>query len=92
MLWAQLAGIGANLALGVPMTVLWGAAGAAYAALVGSAMKGALSYTWYVAGVRRLLAESGEVAPLGAETHSPIISREVTWAVSNGAVLAEEAV
>jgi O-antigen/teichoic acid export membrane protein len=93
MLWAQLAGIGANLALGVPMTVLWGAAGAAYAALAGSAVKGALSYWWYAAGVRQLLAEPGEVTPVAEESHSPVVpTRDLAWAVSGGAALAEETV
>jgi O-antigen/teichoic acid export membrane protein len=93
MLWAQLAGIGANVALGVPMTVLWGAAGAAYAALAGSAVKGALSYWWYAVGVQRLLTHAVDVAPVVEEVHSLAVpTRELGWAALGSAALAEEAV
>jgi hypothetical protein len=89
MLWAQLAGIAANFVLGVPMTVAWGAAGAAYAALVGSAVKGGLSYWWYAGGVRAQLGESGALGAAG-EPPRPTVLRELPFAAVNSVGLATE--
>jgi O-antigen/teichoic acid export membrane protein len=88
MLWAQLAGIAVNLALGLPMVYQWGAAGAAYAALLGSAVKGGLGNWWYAAGVRRLLNDESRInAPHLEGPHA----REMAWASPASAALVTEA-
>jgi len=76
--WSQFAGIAVNLALGVPMVAVWGAPGAAYAALIGSALKGGLSSWWYVDGMRRLRNASGSAAP----RQESLGRRELEWATS----------
>lgn len=87
MLWSQLAGIAVNLALGLPMVYQWGAAGAAYAALFGSAIKGVLGNWWYATGVRRLLDdERGKTSPHLEGPHA----REMSWAGSGPSAFATE--
>jgi O-antigen/teichoic acid export membrane protein len=49
---AQVVGIVANLALGVPMVAYWGIVGAAYATFTGSALRAGLIAWWYVQQVR----------------------------------------
>jgi O-antigen/teichoic acid export membrane protein len=86
MLWSQMIGIVANLALGVPLVAAWGATGAAYAALAGAAVKGALSWQWYVAGVRRQLA----AAPIQSPLRSATAPHEFAWTPRPAAELVTE--
>jgi O-antigen/teichoic acid export membrane protein len=84
-LWSQLAGIAVNLALGAPMVMAWGAAGAAYAALLGSLVKGGLGCWWYAVGIKRLVGDD-DVSAASATS-----SRGGTWAPGASALAAEAA-
>ena len=66
---SQMIGIVVNLALGLPMVERWGIVGAAYASLIGSALKAVLAAWWYAQGVRREAAL--EVAPVIDESPAP---------------------
>ncbi|HEX6962806.1 MAG TPA: lipopolysaccharide biosynthesis protein [Lacipirellula sp.] len=50
---SHLAGIVVNVALGIPMVHYWGITGAAYATLIGGALKALLGMAWYLVQVRR---------------------------------------
>jgi hypothetical protein len=54
---AQIIGILVNLALGVPMVYYRGIVGAAYASLIGSALKAGLGAWWYAAEIKRWRSE-----------------------------------
>jgi len=84
-LWSQLAGIGVNLALGVPMVMAWGAAGAAYAALLGSLVKGGLGCWWYAVGIKRLIGDDEGSSP------NALNSRDRSWSAGAGALATEAA-
>jgi O-antigen/teichoic acid export membrane protein len=84
-LWSQLAGIGVNLALGAPMVMAWGAAGAAYAALLGSLVKGGLGCWWYAVGIKQLIGDAEGVPP------TALNSRDRGWSAGAGALAAEGA-
>ncbi len=92
MLWSQLAGIAVNLLLGAPMLWKWGITGAAYAALLGTIVKGGLGCWWYAVGVRRLIAEQG---PSEQPPTSQIATRhersERSWSSSPGDLVTEAA-
>jgi O-antigen/teichoic acid export membrane protein len=55
---SHLAGIVANIALGLPMAYRWGFEGAAYATLVGAVLKAVLGMWWYHVEVRAQLTSS----------------------------------
>lgn len=74
--WSQLIGIAANLVLGIPMVMRWGAPGAAYAALIGSILKGGLGCYWYISGARKLLVAEGVAA---APSSEPIEALDCEW-------------
>jgi O-antigen/teichoic acid export membrane protein len=84
-LWSQLAGIGVNLTLGAPMVMAWGATGAAYAALLGSVVKGGLGCWWYAVGVKRLVGNDEGSLPAALNT------RDRSWSAGAGALATEAA-
>jgi O-antigen/teichoic acid export membrane protein len=64
--WANLAGIIANLALGMPFVMRWGATGAAYSALIGSVLAAGLACAWYVIEVRRRFGNGSAPSSFGS--------------------------
>ena len=78
MFYAYLAGIATNIVLGMPMVAAWGAAGAAYAALLSTAVKSWLDRHWYRAEIRRQLAAA---APQEPQAVRPAVVRlpEPAW-------------
>jgi O-antigen/teichoic acid export membrane protein len=53
---SHLVGIVVNIVLGIPMVHWWGITGAAYATLIGAALKACLGIGWYLLHVRGQLA------------------------------------